>query len=1193
MPRFLTSTLYSQYRILKILNQVSVGKPKRVKLVDTEPLKTPRSIVSARAKKAQIREKIEKELKEKEEKAKREEEMRLQKQQEAFAKLKKAADPTLPGEHELEILKISVGETPSEDLREWYKYLKKAQEKQEKIYGAPPKRPTSASSGIVRPGSKLEKKQDSQDEPDRVTEVPTLALETEPTMSNNPNPDTAIRVDDEIEPIVNRPRSGEICQVDDSETKVGMLHENRAVQEQIDEDDDDDEDKFRPSSRHSKAGSTDRSSDSPNALQKDTPRSKKGKKSTNDELFFKGVEDFDEFLKFLENTPGAQMFEFWLYLDKCNFADSDIELKKSLFEVKERYCSISSPHVLPSHFRTVNNLRHISSFTKYQVRDLQNKVVTPLVNYWVPKYLQEKRQKFSKVLSENKVYINHNKATNSRIDLSYHEPKMPQAYPLRPRTCLPKIDLSVNYEKIIGPLEVPEKRSRAKSAAVGTTSDETREAVASPIRTKSAQQSRREVESGFGTSGTSYVDDLDIFDDNEERGIDLSDNESAEGFAPDSGRGVSAKSSRPTTGKPSSRLLASSARNHLAPESEFEKVGDDDLESLESYGSSVREFKKFVGSAKMETLLQTLRNEFNTSGGVFKYFLDRSGNQNWINCLTFWNDLQNYHSLFYKEILDADDILRRAKAIYALYIVLTAPKSINCSTDVLITISNNVLKPTEETFDAAEEYSLQRLREPWLKMLEAEDFEYKKVEQYSVKRPLNIDPEYLKFLNSQGVVKVHVEVEEEEPEIDEEKEREELYKRLEFEIPEEFRNWKFDDLLKNRIEFEFYRRFIAENYGTTDLSCWVDIEGFKRMSHEDDVIRDTKATEIKAKYLTKKYFFGPNSPATTKEQELVLALAGGWGKQIVPERPPNVMIIEVGRYTRDRLERKWLAMFLATPQFAGRQINRQKSGDSTEDILMQKKRKQLQLSKIMESKWVSSSKEVIQFRRALLNPVTSEQFKKYVRIVTKENFLENDIVFWQEVQKFKDLFQLHADDALAVQKVQMIIACFLESIIYPSVQVDLPSDQVQDIIDKRKKPTAYMFREAQLTVFRILYPHWTEFCKFRHKMKSTSKIESTLERKSGRQKIRQKKAAQKTLDAMGGTGSQEDGVDGGFAASNVMDDIIMSQGDNVTSWKYSSYIDALKKQHQSLLDEVSSRVSDLSDNSSVIGPMYPSGNALK
>ena len=1204
MPRFLTSTLYSQYRILKILNQVSVGTPKRVKIVDADPLQTPRSIMSARGKRAQIRDKIEKEQREKEEKAREEQIMREQKQTEALAavaKLRKAADPTLPGQDEIEILKVSVGDTPSEDLREWYKHLKKAQEKQEKIYGPAPKRPTSASSGIVRPGSRLTRRRESQEKPDVITETPTLALESDRSTPMPSESDVKPEQESDLtasDPVVNRPRSGYICQIDESETKVGMLRENRTVQEEANEIEDDEEDSAASSPRlneaiihDSKAGSS-QDTKSDKSAGKEKSKQKRRTKSKPD-LFFKGVEDFDGFVKFLQNTPGLQMFDFWLQLDKCNFTDSEQDLKSSLIEIKDKYCSISSPHVLPNTFRTMNNLRHITSFTKPQVRELQNKVITPLVNYWVPKYLNEKKQKFSKVLSENVAYSNHHKVTKSAQVLSYPEPKTPSAIPLRPRTCLPSIDISADYENITGPLEVPEKRNRAKSAAVvaQNTAKENREPPPSSTRTKSAQPSRRDMESGFGTLTTSFVDDLEIFDDNGDQGDDLSENESISGYAPDSGLGFSAKSSRPTTGKVSSRM-ASSARK--SGEIRFEDLSDEDTESLQSYGSSVRDFRNFIGSAKMETLLQTLKNEFNTSGGVFRNFLQNSSNKNWINCLAFWNDLQNYHSLFYKDCISTEDILRKAKAIFALYIVLTAPKSINCSSEVRRTVSGQITNPTEELFDSAEEFSLQKLREPWLKMLEVEDYEYKKVEQYSVKRPLDIDPEYLKFLNKQGVVKVHMDVEDQEEEIDEEKEREELYKKLEFEVPEEFRWWKFDDLLKNRIEFECYRRFIAENYGTTDLACWVDIEGFKRMSHEEEEIRDTKATEIKSKYLNKKYFFGPNSPATTKEQEMVLALAGGWGKQIVPERPPNVMITEVGHYTRARLERKWLAMFLATPAFATRQVSREKNGDATDDVIMQKKRKQLQLSKIMESKWVSSSKEVIQFRRALLNPVTSEQFKKYVRIVTKENYLENDIIFWQEVQKFKDLFQPHADDNLALAKVQMIVACFLESIIHPAVQVDLPPEQVQDILDKRKKPTAYMFREAQLTVFRVLYPHWTEFCRFRHKMKSANKIDSKLDKKSDRQKIRQKKAFQKGLDAAGGTGSStSDGGQEGFAASNVMDDIIMSQGDNVTSWKYSAYIDALKKQHQTLLDEVSSRVSDLSDNSSIIGPMYPSENGVK
>ena len=54
---------------------------------------------------------------------------------------------------------------------------------------------------------------------------------------------------------------------------------------------------------------------------------------------------------------------------------------------------------------------------------------------------------------------------------------------------------------------------------------------------------------------------------------------------------------------------------------------------------------------------------------------------------------------------------------------------------------------------------------------------------------------------------------------------------------------------------------------------------------------------------------------------------------------------------------------------------------------------------MLESKWVSSSKDIITFRKALSNPITSLQFRKYVSI--KGDNYENDILFWQEVQKYK------------------------------------------------------------------------------------------------------------------------------------------------------------------------------------------------
>lgn len=49
--------------------------------------------------------------------------------------------------------------------------------------------------------------------------------------------------------------------------------------------------------------------------------------------------------------------------------------------------------------------------------------------------------------------------------------------------------------------------------------------------------------------------------------------------------------------------------------------------------------------------------------------------------------------------------------------------------------------------------------------------------------------------------------------------------------------------------------------------------------------------------------------------------------------------------------------------------------------------------------WMTSSKEILLFRRTLLKPVTSLQFQHFVAL--KGEFLENDVLFWLEVQKYK------------------------------------------------------------------------------------------------------------------------------------------------------------------------------------------------
>lgn len=48
---------------------------------------------------------------------------------------------------------------------------------------------------------------------------------------------------------------------------------------------------------------------------------------------------------------------------------------------------------------------------------------------------------------------------------------------------------------------------------------------------------------------------------------------------------------------------------------------------------------------------------------------------------------------------------------------------------------------------------------------------------------------------------------------------------------------------------------------------------------------------------------------------------------------------------------------------------------------------------------MTSSKEILLLRRTLLNPVASLQFQHFVAL--KGELLENDVLFWLEVQRYK------------------------------------------------------------------------------------------------------------------------------------------------------------------------------------------------
>lgn len=77
----------------------------------------------------------------------------------------------------------------------------------------------------------------------------------------------------------------------------------------------------------------------------------------------------------------------------------------------------------------------------------------------------------------------------------------------------------------------------------------------------------------------------------------------------------------------------------------------------------------------------------------------------------------------------------------------------------------------------------------------------------------------------------------------------------------------------------------------------------------------------------------------------VMAAAGGYS-QLFKKRPPNEVLIEAQKYIRDRLEKKWLPLFLATSEFADRQRPKAGMDDVVDDVLVIKKKRSHNIQRV-------------------------------------------------------------------------------------------------------------------------------------------------------------------------------------------------------------------------------------------------------
>ncbi|XP_054841736.1 regulator of G-protein signaling 22 [Eublepharis macularius] len=812
--------------------------------------------------------------------------------------------------------------------------------------------------------------------------------------------------------------------------------------------------------------------------------------------------EFERFKRFIKGSLGERYWWLWIDIERLKVLKDHKRQKRQLDRMKKIYFVSNGDYYLTSEVLFKLNLLDGDNWHMHHLRHIQSDVVKPLLLYWGPRFCVTHTAAIEAASTKLKLW--HSRQQKPRLDVDPF-PQMVSLLPLRAKSCMPRL-----FHQQRGETSSP----KSLSTAVMPDTFYHR-----PTKLLSAVLPR---------SQSAVREDPDTW----VRFADISTKRPAT---------VRSSMTRVTTVPDKTDYLKPQLdRKFTYAEMIPGKISPDICE---------------LGSSKMERMLQCLNTE-NRAGFVFTEFCEKSGNKIWKNSTYFWFDLQDYHQLFYQETLHPYKLCKQAQFLYATYIAPSASMDIGLHQIKKDEIYQKIEPPFEDLFDPAEEYILSLLLVPWMEMVEQDRITYEKVELVEETRQL--DSVYFRKLQA-----LHEESISKKDEIPAGSDQAPMHfdsaksTPLPSEAPEEVRSYTLTDLTCNSLDLERFRFFLKHHSASTDLMCWIEIEQFRRMLHKDKKQREEKSKEIKNKYLNKTYFFGPNSPATKEEQEQVMKLGGGWGN-ILHEQVPPLILLEIQKYIRMRLEKKWLPLFLTSEKFGPQKKMKPHLQDAAEDILIQKHEKKIEAWKHVDNKWVSSSREVIIFRKALLNPITAFQFRRFVSL--KGDLLENGVLFWQEVQKYKDMCHSHCDDATIQNKITAIINCFINSSIPPALQVDIPKELAQKIIEQRSELGPYVFREAQMTIFALLFKFWPQFCEFRSNL-TDEDILALLESQRG-MKLKQKKARleEKIKRKKSASSVKTASTFDGKTKSDLSSLPSFTGYGRQLSWSYSKYLEALQQE---------------------------------
>jgi len=302
----------------------------------------------------------------------------------------------------------------------------------------------------------------------------------------------------------------------------------------------------------------------------------------------------------------------------------------------------------------------------------------------------------------------------------------------------------------------------------------------------------------------------------------------------------------------------------------------------------------------------------------------------------------------------------------------------------------------------------------------------------------------------------------------------------------------FVDVLENKGTMSAFKQYVQNMEGRQSLNqllMYLEIEQYNAILPAKKMQKTQQATHI---YRT---YFDPTSRRSVGLPQSLLHQVNG-------ERPTSPVFTEAQQFVLSDVQTYFKSFFKHAQDAAGRRegtpntpgsFNKGDTFESSQSFLQLYRRRARKTKSTGRSAPTKDDKDnfkkVLQSMHGRLS-VKMEYFRRYLQTHGEpDGFprLENDLVFYLEVQKFKELFN-YMDDVSLNRKVEAIIECFLDSATPPWLQIDIGPELASRIIHKaqvfssgkkipREQKDPGLFEEAQSILFKEMLPYWAGFCK--------------------------------------------------------------------------------------------------------------------